>query len=553
MSLSLDVREPGLSLEPDEDKVTGLDSSLLPSDFTNQYIYVDGKPFNAGIGDGFKGRPYLRPIYDGVHKRLLLKCGRQVEKSSTLGNRIIGLSCLQPFHRCLYVSPTSLQTSRFSADRLTRTLRTSPPLQRYQRKIIVDNIMFKEFHNHATVTLSYAFLSADRIRGITTDTISIDEFQDIISGHVPVIEESASHSKNPSFWYAGTPKSLENPIEYFWERRSTQHEWVVPCDRHTPRHWNILGMSNIGKTGLICRKCKEPINPILGQWQITGDPEAEIAGYHISQLMVPWTDWKNLLYKMKVYPVAQFYNEVLGVSYDSGFRPLVRAQLAACCEEDVIMSEEALQDFRRKYPDAFLFMGVDWGTGDVSYTVVTISAYHPQTEKYTLLYVKKFFGEEAEPINELTIIKGLIGRHRVNAVGCDWGFGHYQNSDLMKTFGPRRVVQYQYAGNMGHVIKWDDGLKRYILNRTVAMSAVFNAIKRKEFRFPNRDQFLEEFGSDFLNIFSEYNEKTRTIMYNHPPDKPDDVFHSFLMGFMVSMIMRPRPDILNPAVKTQVS
>jgi intein/homing endonuclease len=44
------------------------------SDFVRNLIYLDGKKFD------FTGRGYLRPIYDGNFKRILLKTARQVEK-----------------------------------------------------------------------------------------------------------------------------------------------------------------------------------------------------------------------------------------------------------------------------------------------------------------------------------------------------------------------------------------------------------------------------------------------------------------------------------------
>src|SRR6185369_4131171 len=69
-------------------------------------------------------------------------------------------------------------------------------------------------------------------RGIPADFILIDEFQDILLENIPVIEECASHSEHKLFCYSGTPKSMDNAIEYYFSRFSTQNEWVVPCRAH---------------------------------------------------------------------------------------------------------------------------------------------------------------------------------------------------------------------------------------------------------------------------------------------------------------------------------
>ena len=90
--------------------------------------------------------------------------------------------------------------------------------------------------------MRYAFLNADRVRGIPADMVCIDEIQDVLTDNIPVIEECVSHSSFKYKLYAGTPKSLDNTLESLWVEDSTQNEWVVPCDScggGDYRHWNI--------------------------------------------------------------------------------------------------------------------------------------------------------------------------------------------------------------------------------------------------------------------------------------------------------------------------
>ena len=79
-------------------------TKLLPSEFVSNCMYMpilgDLKPFS------FKGRRYLIPIYNTPGKRVLLQCGRQVEKSTTLGNITLTYMMLRKHFRALFVSPT---------------------------------------------------------------------------------------------------------------------------------------------------------------------------------------------------------------------------------------------------------------------------------------------------------------------------------------------------------------------------------------------------------------------------------------------------------------
>lgn len=435
-------------------------------------------------------------------------------------------------------------------DRIERPLSTSPGLQIFHRNMISNNILLKEFPNHSTLTMLSAYHSADRIRGIPADKVEIDEIQDIVSDHIPIIEEVLSHSdpENRYFWASGTPKTMDNPIEVYWDQFSTQHEWTVPCERHSPIHWNVLGIKSIGTKGVICDHCGGAIDVQQGKWQITGDPDARWQGYRISQLMVPWMPWDEVLDRLHRYPTNIFYNEVLGLSYDSGTRPLSLTDLKRNSSSHIKMTMEDVMALKKKYPSIELFMGVDWGTGQESFTVAVILAYHPMARKLSFVYAKKFIGEEADPVIQLEIIKQMAEDLGVKNLGCDWGFGHYQNDALMRHFRRPRMATYMYSGShQGKKLRYDEGLRKFMVNRTAVMSDIFNAIKRGVFAFPSeQSEFIKRFAPDFLAIFAEYSERSRTILYNHPTGRPDDTFHAFTYAVLASMLTHPRPDILIP-------
>jgi hypothetical protein len=547
--------------------------SVLPSEFTEFAVFMPDKKSQTYKNYSFAERQYLRQIYDTPSKRTLLKCGRQVEKSTLLGNKLLSYSCIVTALNSLYVSPTNQQSKVFSQDRLKEPIETSQFLKSWTTTKLSDNVFLKKFINRSQITLRYAFMNADRCRGIPADIVCLDEIQDILTDNIPVIEQCASHSeiniggeinKGGVFIYSGTPKSLDNTIESYWNKFSTQNEWVVPCHKHsifttdgkmTRVHWNILGEDHIGLEHLICDKCGGQIVPhdTMAQWaalnpDIINQIPKPYEGFRIPQLMVPWVAHKDIIQNLKTYPRDRFYNEVLGLSYDSGTRPLTQQDIKDNCSQYLQMDEASLESYRQHFGGAIpVYAGIDWsGGGEHSFTVLTLGAY--LDSKFQVFYYRRFEGREIEPHAQMEEIIRLIIKWNVRRIGVDYGGGFWPNDKLTNQFGMMRVVKYQYS-TPSEKVRWEDGLKRYLVNRTEVMSDVFNAIKRRDvFRFPNWEWFRDTFAPDFLNIFSEYNEQRRQIEYKKSPDSRDDAFHSALLCFLVSMLDVPRPDVIAPSM-----
>ena len=197
---------------------------MFPSEFVSNFMYMPSagklEPFS------FKGRRYLIPIYDTPSKRILLQCGRQVEKSTTLGNKCLTYTMLQEYFRVLFVSPTQQQTETFSRDKIATPITLSDKLQWYTlgaNDVVKNNVLYKKFRTHSDITFRYAFLHADRVRGISGDMLLLDEIQDILTDVIPIIEEALSHSAYDFRIYSGTPKSLDITISYYLNTFSTKN------------------------------------------------------------------------------------------------------------------------------------------------------------------------------------------------------------------------------------------------------------------------------------------------------------------------------------------
>ena len=490
-------------------------------------------------------------------------CGSIItHNSTTLCMRMLAMTCLIPHFRCLFVSPSMQQTKDFSSKRLKEVIETCPDIRMWYPPHLTDNVFEKAAINRSAITLRAAFLNADRTRGNSADLVAIDEIQDQILDNIPIIEETASHSKFKFFLYSGTPKSLDNPIEHFWQNFSTQNEWAVPCERHgTPKdpgswHWNILGEKNIGKKGLICDKpgCGGPISAAhpMAQWVQTSFPDTSLSfyeGFRIPQLMVPWAEWKDLLTKYESYGQAEFYNECLGRSFDSGQRPLTQQDVVDNCDPQMRLSAASVKKWRQTMTGVRLYAGIDWGQDSTnSYTVIFVGGYW--RNRFRILFTHRFDkGHERDKDVQLKTIMRIIDTFRIERVGVDYGGGADRNDALQKKYGSHRIVKLQYTSPNVYM-RWDARLGRYIVNKHEVMAKIFTAIKRRDvFTFPNWDDFKTPFAKDMLSIFSEYSERLHMTQYKKSPNNTDDSFHALLYSFCVSMLDVPRPDIFVPSAK----
>jgi hypothetical protein len=242
-------------------------------------------------------------------------------------------------------------------------------------------------------------------------------------------------------------------------------------------------------------------------------------------------------------------NEKLGMSYDSGVRPITKAQLEACCRPHITL--EGIEDFRKLAQGRQVYAGIDWGTGENTYTVISFGGYLG-AGNFSIFYIHRFTGPDLEPDRQLDLISQMITQLQVQIVGVDYGGGFDRNKTLINRFGPNKIIKYQYNPRQKKKIYWEPALLRYMCHRSEVMSDLFTTIKRKLIDLPNWEDFKDPFGQDILNIFSEYNNRLRMEEFKHSPGKCDDSFHSILYCLLASMIQHPRPDLLNIKKETGI-
>lgn len=530
------------------------------STIAEAWIQLDGKPFRLDDWG-----PH-RAFYDGRHRRTLFKTSRQVAKSTTLCNFSIIECALIPHFSTMFVSPTKEQTVRFSTTRVGKTMRYSPIIkQLFLTTDLADRVLHKQFTNGSEMLFAYGTDDADRLRGPSTDRNMYDEIQDLLYDPIITVgNETMSNSDHAFETYAGTPKTMENTIQYLWDL-STQTEWVMQCEG-CKVHQFIDSEKAIGLLGPICIKCGHRLNPRKGTWIDMNpikpgsgeDADTKLKGFHLSQLIMPQNvplamecygdqhkmdvakfRWNRILKKHRESPPTTFKNEVLGVSDAIGARMISKEELEALCVPGVIITPR---------PSGAEFTGitrcvagVDWsggGTTGVSRTVLWVWGHARQEDKLYLKYFEIFEGRN--PVHIIDEIAALCTNWRVEMIVGDAGEGHTANSLLQNKYGRHRVLQLQY-GSQALAIKWND-IDRYIADRTTLIDAFFLLLKRGGASFAD-PSIMHKPIEDMLAVFEHVTNAGKKIWQRHPT-KPDDCLHAALFGWVASRIVENNLDFI---------
>lgn len=499
---------------------------VLRSLLVRDLLKVDGKAID------FDNYMYQEEIYDCTYDSILLKTGRQVGKTTLGACFIVTESLALPFFKTLFVSPTKEQTSRFSVTKLSKIIQYSPHIKKYFLGG-TDNILLKLLKNGSEIILNYAQDDADRIRGPTADRIFLDEVQDMnLESTFPVIRETMANSDYQYLLHAGTPKSLENGIEWLWSR-STQTEWIVLCEGCN-KYNTFVSEKNIGKHGPICVKCGKGLSPRAGFWYdlnpSTEENPVRMKGYHVSQLILPKNSdsqkrWDSILEKYETYAPHLFNNEVLGISDALGTRLISKQELEAMCRDYVVEYPPKPSTFK---DCTTVCAGVDWsggGTQFTSRTAIWVFGWHQKEKKLKTLYFKIFPGRS--PVEDLDEVIAICRNFKVKHVFADAGEGALANGFLRDRLGAHRAIQVQYS-SLSKFIKWNQD--RYMVDKTAVIDSFMMFLKGGGVIFPN----LKQMQMPIKDILAEFEEVTAggsgKRIWKNPPNVPDDALHAMVLA-----------------------
>jgi len=494
--------------------------------FCENFVFLQGQRIS------FAGRRYLQAPYES-RRNLVLRCSRQVEKTTLLINLILYHAASWPGTNILFCCPRDEQVSVFSKTRLMPTIEQSPLLRHVllgqKSRPSVKNL---HFANRSQLFLRSCYHSADSARGLSIDVLMLDEFQDLAAGCLPVLQETLSHAKAPRTIITGTPKIADNHLETVFNQ-STACEWRVPCP--ACGNQNRLDQHTLGMGRLECVSCHQPLDAACGHW-VSQNPDATWGdGYWVNHLMAPWLTTTQILARQQQYDQVRFTNECLGLPVALGDHAISMAEIQACAEE---------RPMAKTYADipaearTHLIAGIDWGAGGKAATVIAIGYMDAQL-CFRVLFMRRIAGRES-PDAVLEEVALICRNFHVRAIAADGaGSGSVYNRLLFDNL-PRIAGFYAIFYSQGHGSPCQEGaLWRWPVDRSYSISILFTRIKKQQLLFPAAAD-CQSFFPDFTNVYAEYNDEMRSIKYCHGEGQPDDAVHAVNYALLLGLHQKRR-------------
>lgn len=534
-------------------------------------LQLKGKPYH--LQDHFPFAPFFRTRMPSM---TLLKTGRQVSKSTSLAAQGVLFSNCIPYFSTLYVTPLFEMIRRFSQNYVRPFIETSPVMGLFSGSKTINSVLQRSFKNHSQMIFSFAFLDAERTRGISADKNTIDEVQHMDIDFLSIIHETMSGSRD---WglkqYAGTPLTLDNTIERLWTD-SSMAEWNIKCPHGGCGHWNIPALEfdlldMIGplhdfisekNPGVVCAKCRKPINPRTGRW-VHRNPELrwKFAGYHVPQIIMPMhyaskDKWEILRGKQEGKgntPLHVFFNEVCGESYDSGSKVVTSTDLkrAAILPWNNKVDEAKL----RIHEYIYVICAVDWGGGGFksnkpdqpynSYTSVSVLGMLPNGQIHCI-YGYRSLHPHAH-VREARVVIGIITQFRCTHLVHDYtGAGAVRETVIKQAgFPVDRIVPVAYTGTArGNIFTFKPATDlhprdHWQCDKARSLNITCQMIKSGAllfFQYDYKGSSDQGLLQDFLALIEDKKDSrtgrdTYTILRD--PNRPDDFAQATNIGVMM--------------------
>ncbi|QFG05153.1 terminase large subunit [Bacillus phage 268TH004] len=499
-----------------------------PIIFTEKTGTVKGMPFR------FAHREHLHDVYRDKHPRIVIVAGRQVEKSETVLRKLIYHGWTRPHTTITYTAPRNEQTTRFVNDRFRKGIADSV------NGVLENDVERKRdaktaigINNKSIFYFGSAWADGDALRGIAGDMVFFDEVQDITQTAIESIEKSVSHSEikdsktelNGRCFFTGTPKQKGSYYDKVLWGQSDQKKWQVTC--LDCGHKQFMTMKNImiqnegeenERRYFGCTECSCELDRENGEWIATKPENKMYSGYLFNQLNMSWISANQIWRDYQTMDAMTFHNEVLGEFYSGNEQPLSYEDVLACTDKELSLKTRSLVP---------TVMGIDYGTGGKSKTIITIGhkALYKGKERLVIDYIENCPIDNHE--EKIMHIMNLKERFNCEKINGDIGFGSYESQKLYEAYGMEaiatRYVSYQNAPKKREY-------KKHVLqvDRTFSMDRLIDAFKRQEIVIPYKEPEKVEYFFDHYTAleakFTESATSTGRKLYDH--STPDDAFHS---------------------------
>ena len=469
----------------------------------------------------FERHYYLTDILRSPYQDVMLLSGRGVGKTQTILNWLLYNLLNNDGTVALYTSNRSVQVRRFSV-KFLRDAFLHPNIKKMVDKNSLSVHIIK-FKNNSLLYCYSSWRDADTIRNIRADFLAIDEGQEFKIEQINVVKEVLEGSEFQKTMIAGTGGSSKSDFAELY-RKSTKKMWVVPCTCGEKYLMNAESYKLIDENmkEMVCPKCNSVLMPEYGHWR-TIENGSSLVSFYIPQWLRK--EYDRVLEKKEIMPEFTFMSEVAGWFSRTHDVPITHSTIyKAYTGERYHALPKAGYDY---------YLGIDWGGGGVSRTVVFLGTYVNGVLRVCNIWKMDYSLEK-----QIEEIEEIIASFRPLNIVADVGNARLQHEIFREKYRANYWgCKYFSADRGSKAVKIDFEDRVVMIDKTYALELIFSALKRGFIKFDVNGLDWEWIIDDFLNIYVDYREKSTTPkkLYKKVPGKTDDALHSLVYLYIASV------------------
>lgn len=419
-------------------KIANRNGSLpeFPDDMID-WVY-EARPYIGTIKRDFRLTPFWMPIYrDGSHFQMVMG-GRQIYKSTFCTDMIAATATQNPASQVCYVTYDESSLSLFSKQKLRiETFLVNGKLCRFLRH--PGNVHEISLKNNSTIYLVTDNNQYRHLEGRSPILTILDEAQYQDLEYFGKVRQTMMATKG-KVKVLGIGGESGSPYEKLWSQ-TNQMEWIYDDPNWRDR-------LEFDDNGLVVGDYLDDV--LRGSWIPQNDRDVIGTGYRIPQTIIPTIPMTedDAILKYKISPTysieyqqkeltgAQFESHVLGEFFNSPHRPITFEMIERVTNPYRYLGLSSISEIANTkdafYDNVLVSMGVDFGSGKESHTVIAILIWWKKSDRIQLAYI-----ERRPPENQLEQAEYIASMFK--DAKCDIGVG-----DL--GYGANQVKRIQDGG-----------------------------------------------------------------------------------------------------------
>ena len=460
---------------------------------------------------------YLIPIYRDQHPHLTIMKSAQTGATERFITEAIWLPD-QFRENSIYLFPTGGTISDLVQERIQEPMNSSEYLRIASSNYYSDSNKKVDKVSLKRMSKGFAYFrganSPTQITSIAGDAIFVDEVDRMIQENIPFFTKRLAHSSRAWQRWASTPTIPNFGIHDLFNQ-TDQRSYLLKCNscgtwQELEFDKNVSYELNEGECAnatLICEKCKKEIVPwkSKGEW-VAKFPSKTKRGYFLSGLYSPLVALREMVdesLQSAEYKVQQFYNQVLGVPYESSGSKITNEDIKGCVD-----------DYKMPFiPEERIFVGIDVGK-KLHYIVRT------RNKIIDIGSVLDFFGNR-------DCLEAIIRKYKPSGVVIDALPETRKAQELCGKFPRMKICYYSSLEITKSNKYWKVSEEKVNTDRTVSLDMVFAEFKENKISLPKNYDADPEFVSHLKStnrVMYQDNKGDQKIQY--VPTSDDHLLHA---------------------------